>query len=122
MSLEEDKKEFEGQMTKELLKDLLEGSYIKIAGLQASLGAAEDQSITLRDQVATKMFPHAMEDSTSLEDAAIDAYRAADALLRVRETGGAYDSDVIDLLKRIRDTSETDQYFGRQVRKFLKDK
>ena len=120
--LESDQKEFEGQLTIEMYKELLEESYSKVAGLKLSLKAAQVQTVTLRDNIAVRMLPTTMVVSTSLEDAAVDAYRAADALLRVRDHGTSYDSDVIDLLKRMRDTVNDDTVFGRQIRNFLKDK
>ena len=120
--LETDRQEFEGQMTAEMYRELLERSYEKIAGLKLSLVAAQGQNITLRDEIAKVMFSTAMIDATSLEDAAVDAYRAADALMRVRETGHAFDSDLIGVLKEMRDSNSDDMTFGRSVRTFLKHK
>ena len=114
--------EFEGQISVELYRELLERSYEKVAGLKQALAAIQNQTVNLRDRIATKVYPTTLVDASSTEEAAEDAYRAADALLRVRETGRAYDSDLIDLLKQMKDSSETDQVFGRTVRTFLTDK
>ncbi len=116
-----DDKEFEGQMSEELYRDLLKKAYEKNASLQLTLDTVRRNELGFRDQAAIAMYPIALEVSTH-EEAAVDAYRAADTLLRVRETGQTFESDLITLLKQMRDNSERDEEFGRTVRNFLTDK
>ncbi len=120
--LTNDEKEFEGDMSNEMLKDLLVKSYEKIANLRLALGATQTQEIDFRDDVAKMVYPSMILQSTTYEGAAEDAYRAADKLLRVRETGMSYDSDIIMVLKEMKDSSKNDDVFGRTVRRFLTDK
>jgi hypothetical protein len=124
MSEEEkkDQEEFEGQMSSALYKDLLEKSYEKVAGLKQQLIAIQNQTVTLRDKIASAVYPGVLVQSMSSEQAAEDAYRAADALLRVRETGHVFDNDLITLFKEMRDSTPDDVSFGRTIRNFLKDK
>ena len=117
-----DLKEFEGNMSIEMYQDLLTKSYEKIANLKLALGATQSLEIDLRDNIAKTVYPTFLLQSTSNEQAAEDSYRAADKLLRVRETGKSYDSDVIVLFKEMRDNSPNDEVFGRTVRNFLTDK
>jgi hypothetical protein len=120
--LEKDQKEFEGNMSIEMYQELLTKSYEKIANLKLALGATHSLEIDLRDNIAKMVYPTFLLQSTSTEQAAEDAYRAADKMLRVRETGVAYDSEIIQLLKEMRDNTPNDQAFGRTIRTFLKDK
>ena len=117
-----DLEEFEGNMSVEMYQDLLTKSYEKIANLKLALGATQSLEIDLRDNIAKTVYPTFLLQSTSNEQAAEDSYRAADKLLRVRETGKSYDSDVIALFKEMRDNSPNDEVFGRTVRNFLTDK
>ena len=117
-----DLEEFEGNMSVEMYQDLLTKSYEKIANLKLALGATQSLEIDLRDNIAKTVYPTFLLQSTSNEQAAEDSYRAADKLLRVRETGKSYDSDVIALFKEMRDSSPNDEVFGRTVRNFLTDK
>jgi len=116
----EDLREFEGNLTEQMYRELLERAYEKIATLKMSLVKVQEQTVNLRDQVASKCYPTTLSEASSTEEAAIDAYRAADAFLRVRETGVAYDSDVIKMLRELRDNNgNTDEKFGRAVRNFI---
>ena len=117
-----DLEEFEGNMSVEMYQDLLTKSYEKIANLKLALGATQSLEIDLRDNIAKTVYPTFLLQSTSNEQAAEDSYRAADKLLRVRETGKSYDSDVIALFKEMRDNTPNDETFGRTVRNFLTDK
>jgi len=120
--LENDQKEFEGNLSSQMYRNLLERSYEKVAGLKQQLEVLQNQTITLRDKTATEVYPGILIQSTSAEQAAVDSYRAADALLRVRETGQSFDSDLTTILKEMRDSSKDDTVFGRTVRNFLNDK
>ena len=120
-SIKTDLKEFEGQMTIEMYRELVERGYEKIAALKLQLQSMTEIGITMRDKIAFGVYASAIEEASSLEDAAVDAYRAADALLRVRESGVAYESDVIGILKELRDSTKNDDAFGRGVRNFLKN-
>jgi len=120
--LEKDQKEFEGNMSEQMYQELLTKSYEKIANLKLALGATQSLEIDLRDNIAKTVYPTFLLQSTSTEQAAQDSYRAADKLLRVRETGVPHDSDLILLLKEMKDSSPNDEVFGRSVRNFLTDK
>jgi len=120
--VERDQEEFEGNMSVQMYQELLTKSYEKIANLKLALGASNSLEVDLRDNIAKTVYPTFLLQSTSTEQAAEDSYRAADKLLRTRETGVAYDSDVIILLKEMRDSSPNDEIFGRTIRTFLNDK
>jgi len=120
--LKKDLAEFEGQITEEIYMKLLEDSYANIANLRESLGRTQTQEVGLRDQTAALIYPSMLIQATSAGQAAEDSYRAADVLMRVRESGVAFSSDIIKLLKEMRDSVSTDLEFGRLVRRFLTDK
>jgi len=120
--LKKDQEEFEGDMSIQMYQELLTRSYEKIANLKLALGAAQGQEVDLRDRIASSVYPGFLIQSTSSEQAAEDSYRAADKMLRVRESGTAYDTDLIAILKEMRDNSMTNEVFGRNIRTFLKDK
>ena len=120
--LKKDQEEFEGDMSTQMYQELLTRSYEKIANLRLALGAANNQEVDLRDRIAANVYPGFLIQSTSNEQAAEDSYRAADKMLRVRESGTAYDTDLIAILKEMRDNSMTNEVFGRNIRTFLKDK
>ena len=120
--VERDQEEFEGNMSVQMYQELLTKSYEKIANLKLALGAAQGQEVDLRDRIASSVYPGFLIQSTSNEQAAEDSYRAADKMLRVRESGTAYDTDLIAILKEMRDNSMTNEVFGRNIRTFLKDK
>ena len=120
--LKKDQEEFEGDMSSQMYQELLTRSYEKIANLRLALGAANNQEVDLRDRIAASVYPGFLIQSTSSEQAAQDAYRAADKMLRVRESGTAYDTDLIAVLKEMRDSTIDDTTFGRTVRNFLRDK
>jgi hypothetical protein len=120
--LKKDLEEFEGQISQEIYMKLLGDAYETIANLREALATTKNQEIILRDKIAARVYPTLLSQSTSSEQAAEDAYRAADKMLRVRETGVAFSSDLIKLLKELRDSSRDDTVFGRSVRTFLKDK
>lgn len=120
--VEKDQKEFEGDMSTQMYQELLTRSYEKIANLKLALGAAQGQEVDLRDRIAASVYPGFLTQATSNEQAAQDAYRAADKMLRVRESGASYDTDLINVLKEMRDSTIDDNAFGRTVRNFLRDK
>ena len=120
--LKKDQEEFEGDMSSQMYQELLTRSYEKIANLRLALGAAQSQEIDLRDRIAASVYPGFLTQATSNEQAAQDAYRAADKMLRVRESGTSYDTDLINVLKEMRDSASDDTKFGRTVRNFLRDK
>jgi hypothetical protein len=120
--LKKDLEEFEGQISQEIYMKLLGDAYETIANLREALATTKNQEIILRDKIAARVYPTLLLQSTSSEQAAEDAYRAADKMLRVRETGVAFSSDLIKLLKELRDSSRDDTVFGRSVRTFLNDK
>lgn len=120
--VEKDQKEFEGDMSTQMYQELLTRSYEKIANLKLALGAAQGQEVDLRDRIAASVYPGFLTQATSNEQAAQDAYRAADKMLRVRESGTSYDTDLISVLKEMRDSTIDDNAFGRTVRNFLRDK
>lgn len=120
--LKKDLEEFEGQITEEIYMKLLGDAYETIANLREVLGTVRNAEITLRDKIATGVYPSLLLQSTSSDQAAEDAYRAADKMMRVRETGTAFSSELIKLLKQMRDNTDTDTSFGRSVRTFLNDK
>jgi len=120
--LKKDLEEFEGQISQEIYMKLLGDAYETIANLREALATTKNQEIILRDKIAARVYPTLLLQSTSSEQAAEDAYRAADKMLRVRETGVAFSSDLIKLLKELRDSSKDDTVFGRSVRTFLNDK
>jgi hypothetical protein len=105
-----------------MYRELVERSYEKVASLKLQLASVVNQSVNLRDKVAIACYSVHLDEANSTEEAAMDSYRAADALLRVRESGTTFESDILDILKRMRDTSRDDVAFGRTVRSFLKDK
>lgn len=120
--LKKDQEEFEGDMSTQMYQELLTRSYEKIANLRLALGAANNQEVDLRDRIAASVYPGFLIQSTSNEQAAEDSYRAADKMLRVRESGTSYDTELINVLKEMRDNSMTNEVFGRNIRTFLKDK
>ncbi len=120
--LKKDLEEFEGQITEEIYMKLLEDSYANVASLRETLTRTHMQEITLRDQTASRVYSSMLIQATSAEQAAEDSYRAADALLRVRETGVAFSSDIIKLLNQMMDNTKDDLEFGRTVRRFLNNK
>ena len=120
--LKKDQEEFEGDMSTQMYQELLTRSYEKIANLRLALGAAQSQEVDLRDRIAANVYPGFLIQSTSTEQAAQDSYRAADKMLRIRESGTSYDTDIINVLKEMRDSSADDTVFGRTVRNFLRDK
>ena len=120
--LKKDQEEFEGDMSIQMYQELLTRSYEKIANLRLALGAVQSQEVDLRDRIASNVYPGFLIQSTSSEQAAEDSYRAADRMLRVRESGTSYDTDLIAVLKEMRDNSMTNEVFGRNIRTFLKDK
>lgn len=124
--LKKDLEEFEGQLTEEIYMKILGDAYETIANLRETLGTVRNQEITLRDQIDSRVYPALFLQSTSSEQAAEDAYRAADKMMRVRETGTAFSTELIKLLKEMRDNigsvPRPDETFGRMVRNFLNDK
>jgi hypothetical protein len=121
-SIENDEKEFEGQISTELYRELLERAYEKISELKITLNAIRNHEITLRDKVAAQVYGVTIKMSTSTEQAAEDAYKAADMLLRVRETGHTFESDLLNILKEMRDSSKSNDQLGQNIRNFLIEK
>lgn len=120
--LKKDLEEFEGQITEDIYMKLLGDAYETIANLRETLGTLRNSEINLRDQIALRIYPSLLLQSTSNDQAAEDAYRSADRLMRVRESGTAFSSELIKLLKEMRDSTKDDASFGRSVRTFLNDK
>ena len=120
--LKKDLAEFEGQISEEIYMKLLEDAYKNVAILREALERTRNQEVALRDEIAAKVYPTMILQSTSSEQAAEDSYRAADHLMRIRETGVSFDSEIIKLLKQMRDSTKDDTSFGRSVRTFLNDK
>lgn len=120
--LKKDLEEFEGQITEDIYMKLLGDAYGTIANLRETLGTLRNSEINLRDQIALRIYPSLLLQSTSNDQAAEDAYRSADRLMRVRESGTAFSSELIKLLREMRDSTKDDASFGRSVRTFLNDK
>lgn len=114
--------EFKDNMTPEMYKGLLVIAYEEITILKNTITRIRLKEITLRDKIASHIFGDMLKNATSNEQAAENSYRAADALLRVRESGEAYDPDIIMILKEMRDSTGDMSVFGRAVRTFLTDK
>lgn len=117
--VKEDLEEFEGNMKIEVYQELLKKAYEKVSSLELALETVNNVEISFRDETAAKVYPTMLEGSKSFNQAAEDSYRAADMLLRVRETGKTYEADVIQVLNEMKDSSPNDTVFGRTVRRFL---
>lgn len=80
-----------GIVREELREALLEAAYTEISQLKRVNQQLQDQQLRLRDEVALRCYIEIFKDVADAKKSAIDAYRIADAFLRVRETGGIDD-------------------------------
>jgi hypothetical protein len=87
----EEKQDEKTQVKEELREALLEAAYIEIAQLKRTNEELQKGVIETRDQIALHCFVSIYEKSGDPKQSAMDAYRMADAFLRVRETGGIED-------------------------------
>lgn len=87
--LKEDKQE-EG-VKEELQEALLSSAYTEISQLKRTNKALMEQQLKLRDEVALRCYIEIFKDVGDAKQSAVDAYKIADAFLRVRETGGIDD-------------------------------
>lgn len=74
-----------------LYESLLESAYTENKQLREINARLEQEKLALRDDVALHCFTSIFEKTSDAKQAAQDAYRMADAFLRVRETSGVED-------------------------------
>lgn len=88
---DQDEQVDEKAVEEELKDALLQSAYSEIAQLKRTNKALIEQQLELRDNVALHCFVSIYEKSGDARQSAADAYRMADAFLRVKETGGIVD-------------------------------
>ena len=115
-------KKSEGRMTMEMYRELLIETYKVVSDLKEVLDTFKSDRINLMDTIAAKFYTFLMDSSHPPERAMDDAYRAADILIKVKESKKVFEGDLIDILKKIRDTSETDEELGKNVKLFLNNR
>jgi len=77
------------QIKIELQESLLDTAYEENEKLRLLLEEAKKEQLEFRDDVALEIYAKQFKDTPDYTVAAVDAYRAADAFLRVRDTGEA---------------------------------
>ena len=76
---------------KEMLKQLLITSDNKIRMLKEENEKLRKSQIVFRDQIAARVYPKYIDIHSNYEQAAADAYAAADALLKFRDLSFEFD-------------------------------
>lgn len=83
-------------LSKDLLQALLDKLESKINALKEENEKLRKSQIEFRDHVAAKVYPKYIDIHSNYEQAASDAYRAADALIRQRDLSWEFTEDSVN--------------------------
>jgi len=113
-----DQQELDLQLTQSMLNSALREN----EKLRLIIRKLEERQMSLRDSAALMVFPKFLDFDFKAEQAADDAFKCADAFMRVRERGRVYEDDLLESLKEMMKTSSSDEEFGVKIRMFLSKK
>lgn len=118
------KEEFESteNVETDLNAAILESTLVENLKLRTTIERLNRQQLSLRDTVAVSVFPSFLAIDFKAEIAAEDSYKAADALMRVRDRGRSYEDDLIEIIKTFAKLYPNDYELGSAVRSFLNNK
>jgi len=105
-----------------LTQALLQSAMAENEKLRSVIGKLEKRQISLRDKIASSVFPRFLDFDFKAEQAAEDAYKCADTFMRVRERGRVYEDDLLETLKELLKQSSSDEEFGGKIKLFLSKK
>ena len=105
-----------------LTQSLLNSALNENEKLRDIIGKLEKRQITLRDKVAASVYQRFLDLDFKAELAAEDAFKCADAFMRVRERGRIYEDDLIESLKDLMKITSSDEEFGERIKLFLSNK
>jgi hypothetical protein len=90
-----------------------------IKNLKTEISELRKRELSMRDFTASDMFIEISKTVSDPEKAAEDAYRAADAFMRIRDKGKSYQEDIVEKLKEIVSSSENNEELGTKVKLFI---
>lgn len=105
-----------------LLKSLLQTAATENSKLSEINKKLQEEQIIFRDKIALSVFPIFLEFDFKPEIAAQDAYKSADAFMRVRDAGKIYEDDLIEVLQSMVKSNPNDSNLGKTLRKFITHK
>ncbi len=119
---DDDLQDNQGELGLHLTQSLLNSALHENEKLRTIIGKLERRQISLRDKVATEIYSRFLDLDFKADQAAEDAFKCADAFMRVRERGRVYEDDLLESLKELANISSSDQEFGAKIKLFLNKK
>lgn len=103
-----------------LLQALLSASLKENKELHEVVERLQMNEIKMRDEIAMVIFPTTLPLAPNAEAAVEDAYKAADAFIRIKERGKVYKEDILEKLTQLAESTHDNAELGVKVRLFLK--
>lgn len=88
----------------------------QVKHLKAEVQLLRSKDNLTRDMAAIEMFREISKEISNPEKAAEDAFRSADAFMRVRDRGKSYQEDILEKLKQLAANISSNEDLGAEVR------
>lgn len=99
---------------------LLHAAMRENAKLHKVIEKMSHEETQIRDFAAMELFPTLINNAPNAEVAAEDAFKAADAFMRIRERGKIYKDDILEKLANLAESTHDNAELGAKIRLFLK--
>ena len=103
----------------ELMKDTLDKVFKENEYLKKVNQELYSNQISFRDEIAKELFIHIFDTVSDPEKATEDAYRAADAFIRIRDKGRSYQEEILESLMDLAFQNQDNANLGVKVRLFI---